>query len=192
MSAEDPVVARKRELRAAMRARLREFAPQARAEAAQRACAHVIAAPWFSAARCVFAFVSLPQEIDTAPLLRAVLAADKLLAVPRATVATGSMELVAIEDLDDLHEGPLRVREPRGGRVLDLAAVDLAVVPGLAFDRQGGRLGRGGGYYDRCLRQRALLTCGLAFAAQVVDAVPMEGFDCRVAWLATEQGLTAC
>lgn len=191
MATED-LARRKHELRAELRARLRAVSAAERAVASAAACARLSASPLFARARSVFAFVSLPQEIDTQSLLLATLAAGKRLVVPRADAASGTMEAVAIHDLGDLHEGALRVREPRGGEVVAWHDLDLAVVPGLAFDRRGGRLGRGGGFYDRCLAAHALTTCGLCFALQEVAEVPMQSFDRRVAWVATERELWAC
>ncbi len=71
------------------------------------------------------------------------------------------------------------LRTPRDGRPLVPRLIDLVIVPGLAFDTAGNRLGRGGGYYDRFLRRlrRSATTVGLAFDAQIVDAVPADDRD---------------
>ena len=183
----------KQAMRTAMRAQMRALSQRAREGHATAACAAVGRATWFAAARTVLAFVSLSDELDTSALLRAILSAGKRLAVPRVLVATGQLEAVVLTTLDDLVPGSFGVREPRGGAVIALSAIDVAIVPGVAFDRQGGRLGRGGGFYDRCLATRAyLLTCGLAYEAQLVERVPMQAGDQRVKWLATEAGVARC
>ncbi len=183
----------KQVMRTTMRAQVRALSARARESHATAACAAIGRAAWFTSARTVLAFVSLPDELDTSSLLRAILAAGKRLAVPRVLVATGQLEAVTLTTLDDLIPGSFGVREPRGGTVIALSAIDVAIVPGVAFDRRGGRLGRGGGFYDRCLVTRAgLLTCGLAFATQVVERVPMQDGDQRVKWLATEAGVERC
>ena len=91
---------------------------------------------------------------------------------------------------DELVIGELGVPSPLpGARTYTLDEVGLVVVPGLAFDAAGGRLGRGGGFYDRLLgRDPVPFTCGLAYAAQLVDAVPMAAWDVRVRAVATERG----
>jgi 5-formyltetrahydrofolate cyclo-ligase len=70
----------------------------------------------------------------------------------------------------------------------------LSVTPGLAFDRKGGRLGRGGGYYDRFFNrcQENLLTLGVCFACQMVDQVPIESHDCPIGGVVTEEGIVPC
>lgn len=194
MDADDPgVVETKRHLRATMRARLQILPAAERAVHSRVACAALTRAPWFELAQSVFVFVSLRDEIDTATLLDHILASGKRLVVPRVVVHTGQLEGVAITSLNCLRTSSLGVREPEGGQPVPLESVDVAIVPGLAFDRAGGRLGRGGGFYDRCLgRHGDLFTCGLAFTHQLVDRVPMQEFDCRVRWLATEGGVAAC
>ncbi len=183
----------KQAMRTSMRTQVRALTERAREGHAAAACAAVGRAPWFASARTVLAFVSLHDELDTSSLLRAILADGKRLAVPRVLVATGQLEAVVLTTLDDLVPGSFGVREPRGGTVIALSAIDVAIVPGVAFDRQGGRLGRGGGFYDRCLATRAdLLTCGLAYEAQVMERVPMQDGDQRVKWLATEAGVVRC
>lgn len=179
----------KRTLRAAMRARLQALPLPDRDARSRAACAAVVCAPWFAAAESVFAFVPLRDEIDTTPLLEAVLAAGKQLVVPRVVPHTGELEAVAITNLADLRPSSLGVREPEVGPCIAIETVDVAIVPGLAFDRTGARLGRGGGFYDRCLgRHPELLTCGLAWTAQILDHVPVQPFDRPVRWLATEDG----
>ena len=70
----------------------------------------------------------------------------------------------------------------------------MVVAPGLAFDRKGNRLGRGGAYYDRFLGSEQLkaTVCSLAFAEQIVDVVPVEEHDQRVDFIVTEEGIIKC
>lgn len=80
------------------------------------------------------------------------------------------------------------------GPVIPVPEIDVFLTPGLAFDRSGGRLGNGAGFYDRALaiRRGDSETVGVTVERRVVDAVPMESFDQRVDWLATERGVTRC
>lgn len=194
MDADDAsLVETKRALRATMRARLQAMPSAERAVHSRVACAAVMRAAWFTKAQSLLVFVSLRDEIDTTPLLDAILSAGKQLVVPRVVLHTGQLEAVAITSLTCLRPSTLGVREPDGGQPMAIEAIDVAIVPGLAFDHTGCRLGRGGGFYDRCLaRYPELMTCGLAFTSQIVDRVPMQGFDCRVRWLATEDGVAEC
>jgi len=80
------------------------------------------------------------------------------------------------------------------GPVIPLHEIDVFLTPGLAFDRSGGRLGNGGGFYDRVLarKRRDSPAVGITVARRVVDTVPMKPHDQRVDWLATENGVTPC
>ncbi len=94
------------------------------------------------------------------------------------------LEFREARSLADLSTVSLGVREPRAdARKLDPRDADLILVPGLAFDSAGGRLGRGGGYYDQLLAELPIEVrrLGVAYAGQLVDRVPMEGHDARVA-----------
>ena len=89
----------------------------------------------------------------------------------------------------------LGMRQPvASGEAVPVHELDVVLVPGLAFDRTGARLGRGGGYYDRLLAEvrRDCVTIGVTVSSRVVDEVPMEGLDRHVDWLATETGVKEC
>ena len=171
----------KQAARRAAKARLQVLSPEA-LQAAGREISHVLfARPDWQAADTVFCFVSLPSEVDTLPILQAALAGGKRLCVPRM-LGGGQMEIVCISALETLHPNALGIREPLGGQVLaptDLGARALAVVPCLAVSRDGVRLGRGGGYYDRFLAGfggHAVLLCPRAL---VFDSLPAEPWDAR-------------
>ena len=173
----------KREARLAARARLRSLSPEVLSAAGQEIAAALFARSDWQAAGTVFCFVSMPSEPDTLPILRAALKEGKRLCVPRM-LGGGQMELVCISSLDDLHPNPIGIREPAGGQVLapeTLGPRSLAVVPCLAVSRDGVRLGRGGGYYDRFLAGfggQAVLVCPRAL---VFDALPADPWDARFA-----------
>ena len=84
--------------------------------------------------------------------------------------------------------------EPAGGRVLDVAELDLVVVPGVAFDRSCDRVGYGGGYYDRLLEKRrdGAAAIAIAFALQIVDRVPIGAIDRRIDGVVTETETIRC
>ena len=112
--------------------------------------------------------------------------------VPRCP-EPGRLEFAAVEDWSALCAGRFGVLEPAASQpALELGAGDLAIVPGLAFDRAGRRLGRGGGYYDRAFpaeRSDAPTLVGLAFEFQVVAEVPSACHDRRMDAVCTEAGL---
>lgn len=145
----------------------------------QRMCDRLFARAQWQQAGVILSFVPLPSEPDISPALDRALAEGKVLAVPRV-LGEGRMEWVRITGLGELRPAAYGIREPADGPVLDPSTLPrnaLALVPCLAADRQGVRLGRGGGYYDRFLAQykgRRLLVCP---AALLADELPRDPWD---------------
>jgi 5-formyltetrahydrofolate cyclo-ligase len=146
---------------------------------------------WSEASEIV-AFVSLPAEVDTRPLIRSALEDGKRVLLPRMVGERG-LEFAAIGQIESLVPGRFGVREP-GDECppRPLSRSGLILVPGLAFDRRGGRLGRGAGYYDRALvpirrSDPGALCIGLGFALQLVESVPMTPLDVRLDGIVTEE-----
>lgn len=165
--------------------------------AAQR---HILADPAWAAARIVALYMPLPEEMDTALLWHVARLQGKQAWFPRCEGKPGeegaSMEFALCPSPAMLRPGPFGISEPDAtlcpGLPEDLAP-DLVIVPGLAFDRQGFRLGYGGGYYDRCLARPAwakVRLLGLTASALILDKLPHDAWDRPVHGLATEQGIT--
>ena len=166
--------------------------PEAIDDAARDAATLVAGLPEIERARVVLAFASFGREIPTDPLLERLLSAGKSVVLPYVDAADGAMRAAAIRSLDDLVPGYRGIREP--SERLPAAAVEAAVVPGVAFDARGGRLGYGGGFYDRYLEDIAggVPIIGVCFDVQVVDEVPVEAHDRRVDIVATERRVIRC
>lgn len=125
-------------------------------------------------------YVSLPDEVETWRLIEYMLEHGKHVVVPR--VSGARLQLAEVRDpARDLAPGAFGVWEPRRGtrRTVPLRDLDLVLVPGLAFDRAGNRLGRGRGYFDRLLARapRSLHTIGLCFRFQLLDRLPTNAHD---------------
>lgn len=182
----------KRELRARVVA-ARDALPAAAHRAASDAIAARIAAlPSFRDARCVLLTVAFRSEWDTRALFAA--AVDgRTVALPRVNAQERMLELFAVRDLArDTEPGYHGIPEPRDGLPrIATDAVDWVLVPGVAFDLAGRRLGYGGGYYDRLLATlpAAAARVAGAFDLQVVAEVPSARHDLVVDTLATESRL---
>ena len=129
----------------------------------------------------------MPGELDIWPLLTEALADGKRAALPRFVRATRRYEVCEITTLErDLEVGHFGIREPnRACRGTSSGGVDLILVPGVAFDVRGHRLGRGKGYYDDLLIRWRGTTCGVGFDQQVVTEIPVEPHDVRLSYILT-------
>lgn len=136
-----------------------------------------LALPQLSAARVVLLYHSLPDEVGTHPLADRLLAEGKTVLLPQVTGKV-SMELRRYTGASSLQPGAYGIMEPTDSVWTRLEAVDLALVPGVAFDRAGHRLGRGRGYYDRMLvRMPQTVKVGICFDFQLVESVPVSPND---------------
>ncbi len=136
--------------------------------------------------RVVAAYWPLADEVDIRPLIAWLVAEGKTVLLPRVTGET-TMELRHYQSSDDLREGAFHILEPTGTVFADYPAIDVILVPGVAFDAAGRRLGRGRGYYDRFL---PLLSqahkLGVCFPFQRVAEVPAEAHDIVMDEVASE------
>ncbi|MDR0937736.1 MAG: 5-formyltetrahydrofolate cyclo-ligase [Mediterranea sp.] len=166
----------KRELRLEM-ARLKVlYLPEERKALSVDVSAALERHPLFGAARVVLLYHSLADEVDTSGLLARWLGRKRVL-LP-VVVDGAELELREYRGEERLATGRFGIEEPTGEAFTDYPAIDLAVVPGVAFDRQGHRLGRGKGYYDRLLpRLTQAYKLGLCFPFQLVERVPAEPSD---------------
>jgi 5-formyltetrahydrofolate cyclo-ligase len=178
----------------AMRARLREHLQQATDEQIRsrsaEACRHLTETPEFARAKAIMMFLPLPYEVDASAVALHAWQEGKLVTVPLVSLEQRHMIPVEIRSLTEpMHTDSLGVRAPAEGRPIPLEMIDLLIVPGLAFDRAGHRLGRGGGFYDRFMSHRSYqaCSCGLAFDEQLVDRVPTSGHDVAIQMLVTDR-----
>ena len=177
---------------------LRRLALQARDAQSDRdtrshsICERLFGLPEFETAGTVLSYIGVSSEVATGEVVRRALNEGKRLAVPwvapeglRATFIR-SLEEVALARFGLLEPPPALRSDP--ARACRPGEVDLFVIPGVAFDRAGGRLGHGRAYYDRLLPQARAGAhfIGLAFECQMVDAVPMDEKDIRMHAVVTE------
>lgn len=147
-------------------------------------------------ARVVMVYAPLPGEADVRGVAAALAMSGGRVCLPRVDWRGRSMRAVEVGDwagdLEPVAGGPAGLLAPRAG-LAEVAAegLDAVLVPGLAFDAAGGRLGRGAGFYDRFLAglPARVRKVGVALAAQVSPSVPMEAHDVKMDWLATPTGV---
>lgn len=181
----------KAQLRAQIRGVLRRITPSARAGASEKIRLILSAWPCWLRAETVLFYAPLPDEPDLWPLFEQGLQLGKRCALPAYKPDSDTYEPRLVRNpATELRQGKLGVAEPGPAcPVLDPHSVELVFVPGLAFDRRGYRLGRGKGYFDRLLPTLSGIKCGVAFAEQLVDALPIELHDARLDCIVTPQGI---
>jgi 5-formyltetrahydrofolate cyclo-ligase len=184
-----PAAERKRALRAEITAARARLSPAER-EALSRAVAdRVVSLPAFAGASTLALYPAMGAEVSTAEIARRALAGGKRLAWPR--LAPGTLALAFAACLpEELVPGPLGTREPPpGAPAVAVAEIDCVIVPGVAFDAGGWRLGRGRGHYDATLAalRPGAVRVGLAFEVQLVAEVPREAHDAPLDAVVTER-----
>jgi len=184
----------KHRLRASLLPRLRSIS----AEQARRAGTGVVdrlreSACWQASAEVVL-FASLPGEVDSGPIFEAARRDGRRTLLPRMLPGEG-LEFLSFDAFEALEPGRYGVREPPAGIPARVHGPGtLILVPGVAFDRRGGRLGRGAGYYDRALAALrggggAPCVLGVAFSIQIVERVPMDRHDVFMDAVVTDEEL---
>lgn len=192
----DPT-AEKQALRQRMRRIVRSIPPEEAAARSLRLCERLEVAPPLAVARCALLTLAIPWEADLLPLGERLLKRGCEVCVPRVDWSARAMTPVRVASLTDgFIEGRFGVREPAEGEVVEVERLDAVLVPGLAFDAAGGRLGRGAGFFDRLLervrRAKRAWICGAGFEEQLVDRVPVEPHDVPLDAVATEERLLHC
>lgn len=182
----------KSELRRAVVARRDSLSPCEIRLRSGAASSRLFELPEVGEARVVMFFVSFGSEIDTVPMIGRALAEGKRVAAPRADPGRRGLTPCEIRDLEaDLAPGAHGIREPKAHcPVVDLAAIEVVVVPAAAWGEDGHRVGYGGGYYDRFLAGlKRAHRVGLGLEVQVVPEVPHGPDDLPVEVLVTEAGV---
>jgi 5-formyltetrahydrofolate cyclo-ligase len=142
--------------------------------------------PELAASSTIMFFASFRSEVETVPMIRRALAEGKRVVLPK--VKGRDLALFEIRDFDrDVSAGAWGILEPHENEPAALDAVDLMVMPGLAFDERGNRLGYGAGFYDKLLVSFTKTTVALAFEAQIVPEVPAARHDVPVKKIVTEK-----
>lgn len=180
-----------------------QMLPEIRAKSCAQIAEHLAQLPPYRSAGAVLGYMNYGTEFASDILVARALADGKRVALPRVNPVTDNLDLYWVNDLEQqLAPGSWGIREPiveQCERLNSLNEVEFALLPGVAFCRDGSRLGYGGGYYDKLLaapggkaktRKPALVAA--AFSLQIVDTLPQLLTDVKVEWLVTESELIDC
>ena len=178
---------KKARLRQEMRFRLKQLDPAFREQASREICRCIRKSDVWAASRKILFYAALPSEPDLSPLLLMALQEGKTCVFPK--VAGDVLELYRVTEPTDLQKGAYGIWEPVTGTRVEPVSIGLALIPGLAFDRAGFRLGRGRGFYDRLLPGMQGRTTGCCFTFQMQEELPVLEHDARLELLVTENGM---
>lgn len=153
--------------------------------------------PGYGAAQVVMGLMSFGAEFESDGWVRQVLADDKRLLLPRVNRITRQLDVYRVENLESqIGLGSYGIREPIPAccEMANLAELDFILLPGVAFGRDGSRLGYGGGFYDKFLARlpHQPVLAAAAFSLQLVENIPQEPTDRKVDWLVTENEIIHC
>ncbi|WP_028857486.1 5-formyltetrahydrofolate cyclo-ligase [Psychrilyobacter atlanticus] len=141
----------------------------------------------FIKANTIFIFVSFGSEVDTREAIKYMLSLGKTVCVPKV-MGKLDMRAIKISTIEDLAINKMGILEPRCGVEIDSTIIDMVVVPGVAFDKKGYRIGYGGGFYDIFMSklQGHTSKVGIAFDLQVIEDISYDSFDMKIDSLLTE------
>lgn len=151
----------------------------------------VISLPDFEEAKTILYFASFRSEVATLPHIEEALKGGKRIVLPKVHNKDKRLKLYEILDTGDIKPGFMGIPEPKvmPERQRDINDVDLVIMPGVAFDQDGNRLGYGAGYYDKLLAglKKDIPLIGIAYEEQIVDTLPSEGHDVKVNKIVTDK-----
>jgi len=184
----------KNELRRYFRGLLAGIAPAERKVADELICSSLLSLEEFKNAQSIMTYLSFADEVDTLNFARRVLECGKRLIVPKVQTQRKNLLPCEVKNLEEgLLPGLYGILEPDENHThpVEAGVIDFHVVPALALDRSGFRLGRGGGYYDRFLSgiEGRFFTVGICYNCQLVDELPREQWDIPVKRVVTDKGI---
>ena len=125
-------------------------------------------------------FASLTDEIDTFPLIEALLKQDKIIYLPKAEGNDLNFyQITRLEDLE-ISKDKYHIRQPKGGNPVNPKDIEIIICPGVAFDKHHNRLGHGKGYYDRYLSKCSTYKIGVCYIEQLFDEIPADKYDIKM------------
>ena len=170
----------KRALRRVLLEKRRAMSRDARTAADQRITESVCGSAAFQNAQTIFCFWSLPEEPDTAEIIACARACGKRVAFPRCAVSDRTMQFFLVDDDSQMQSGAYGIAEPSPSCPLAVPqSTDLCIVPALAADADGSRLGYGGGYYDRYLASHSMQSVCICYDIPRSEPLPADSWDVR-------------
>lgn len=184
-------ISKKKRLREMVIAKLRKLTASEKQQIEQKMLHHLIHSKLWKDSQILGLTCSTGVEWDTFSIMKKAWKDGKVVAVPKTEPKKKTMNFYRIEGIEELQEGHYGLLEPieDKGKHLSKKELDLLLVPGIVFDYDGYRIGFGGGYYDRFLKDYKGKTVSLVSRLQMVEAIPVEKHDLHVQYVVTEEGI---
>lgn len=174
----------KSELRQALKSRRNNMTSEEVIEKSNKICDKVIFSDYFKNAGTVMVYLSFKNEVNTRKIIEKAISSDKKVLVP---ITDGDDMFVSlIDDLNLLKKGAFGIDEPTVIKEWS-GKIDLCIIPGLGFDKWGGRIGFGKGYYDKFLLKNPCIKMGIAYSNQIEENVFSEPHDIPMDIIVTEE-----
>jgi 5-formyltetrahydrofolate cyclo-ligase len=184
----------KKQIRKRMQAKLQQLTDEEKQTYDKQIAEKLYELPQWKNADTIAITISKGKEIDTIPIIKQAWSEGKTVSVPKCDPTTKSMafrQITSFSQLESVYFGLLEPIETVTSEV-NKSDMDIIIVPGICFSKNGYRIGYGGGYYDRYLQHVSALTVSLAYCFQVVDSLPIEEHDVPVQMIITNEGVIQC
>ncbi len=185
----DNVFQQKSKIRSRIESQRRSLASELVHSQSSKIISHLKDLPEYRAAKSIHCYVACRNEVNTHQLIKDTLQTGRRIIVPVTDLSTHTLLHAEIKTFDELKKGTFGILEPIRDRFqqFDISEVDLVIVPGVAFDLSGHRIGFGGGFYDGFLENLKTTKIALAYEFQIVDKIPTRAEDERVDVLVSEK-----
>ncbi len=188
----DDIRETKNEIRKEISKKISEFSEAVRSEKTMRVANRLFAFANFLEAGIALLYIQKENEVPTEGIIKQCYAINKVVVLPSFNAEKHRMKLMKVDNPEsDLIPGPRGILEPDSGicKIVPIDFIDIAIIPGVAFDEKGGRIGTGEGYYDRLIPKLPATTrkVALAFESQIISQVPMASHDKYVDIIITEE-----
>lgn len=137
----------------------------------------------------IMVYMAFRNEVKTMDIIKDSFSKSKIVVLPKSIKETSKIIPCVIENLDELKSGSYGIMEPYGNNIADRDTLDIIFVPGVAFDRNGYRIGYGAGYYDRFLAGYKGIKAGICYEMQIVEDAFHDAYDASMDYLITEEGI---
>ena len=182
----------KDELRRINKEKRRSLLKETVIEKSKKASEYFLDSDIYKKAKVIMLYYPLGNETDTSYILKKALEDNKTVAYPITDVKTNELTAVIADKKTNFSKGGYSVFEPDSKRIVDKKLIDVIIVPGIAFDKRGYRVGFGKGCYDRFLENAYAIKVGFCYAFQIADSISADEYDVGMDYLICENGLVSC